>query len=188
MIDFSVYEPLVEAQGLPDDLAGMSDADLESVCDEIRRWCGWHIAPAKVGDVLVVDVDRMSNRVLSVPSLHVTAVTAVTNAADEPIDDYEWRSIGQLWREQGWPHGYRQVKVTLSHGFATTPAAVKAVVVDMLRDLANAESGGGVSQVELDDATIVYANPYAPRGASTNVGVRRSIGEAYGHILGRFQV
>lgn len=183
MIDFSAYGELVGVDRLPEDV---DPASLAAVCEAVRAYCGWHVAPAAVGDV--VRVDQLGHRVIQLPSLRVTEVSAVANADGVPITDFSWSEDGLLRRESGWPSGYGAVSVTFDHGFAAAPATIVAVVADMLRDYANAASGGGIAQVSLDDADVLFANPFAPRGASSDVGVRRDLGQAYGHLLNRFRL
>lgn len=179
MIDFSSYAELVVADELPDDLDGTSEIDLLAACEAVRLWCGWHIAPVKTDDV--VTVDQLGNQVLTVPSLHVTDVTAVIDADGRPITDYEWSAIGQLSRDLGWPRGFRAVTVTMTHGLTVTPAGVKSVVIDMLRERQKATAENlRPTGVKLDGAEVDF-------GQSSR-GVRDDIGYSYGHILGRYRL
>lgn len=180
MLDFSDYPPLLDLSDV--NVEGVEQADLDAVCEDVRMACGWHIAPKKADLVMVLDA--MGGTVLTVPSLRIAEPSAVKDADGGDITGWTWSENGTL--EGSWPTGLRSVSVTADSGFVACPASVRAVVEDMLRDRVNAASGGGISQVSLDDADIVYANPYAPRGASSDVGVRRGVMDAYGHILGRF--
>jgi len=61
----------------------------------IRRYCGWHIAPS-ITETITLDGD--GSRHLWLPSLHVTAVTAVTNG-DTVLDvssDLDWSESGYV--------------------------------------------------------------------------------------------
>lgn len=180
MLDFTGLPALVDLADIEVD--GATEDMLAAVCEDVRVACGWHIAP-KVADAEMV-VDALGGTVLTVPSLCIAEPSSVKDADGGDITGWTWSSNGTL--EGSWPTGLRSVTVVADSGFAACPASVKAVVVDMLRDRVNAASGGGISQVSLDDADIVYSNPYAPRGASSDVGVRRGVMSAYGHILGRF--
>lgn len=178
MLDFTGLPALVDLADIEVD--GATEDMLAAVCEDVRVACGWHIAP-RVADMEMV-VDARGGTVLTVPSLRMGEPSSVTGASGD-ITGWTWSESGIL--EGSWPSGLRSVTVVADSGFASCPAGVKAVVVDMLRDRVSAASGGGVSQVSLDGADVTLANPYAPRGASSDVGVRRDIMDAYGHILGR---
>lgn len=179
MIDFSGYPPLLGVDA--------DDDATTAVCDAIRGYCRWHIAPLAVDDVMVVD-NSFGRRVLALPTRRVTAVGSVVDRDGADIEDFEWSQSGVLERAVGWPTGLRAVTVTLTHGFEEVPPAIRAVVQDMLRDYENAAAGGTVASVKLDDADVELSNPYAPRGTSSDVAARRSIGAAYGHILDRYRL
>ncbi|MGC5249499.1 hypothetical protein ACPXB3_21545 [Gordonia sp. DT219] len=179
MLDFTGLPPLIDIGDI--DVDGVTDADLEAVCEDIRIACGWHIAPL-VQSTMVLDAT--GGTVLVVPSLKIGEPIAVKDSSGADITGWSWSSTGIL--EGSWPTGLRSVTVTADSGFDACPSSVKSVAVDMLRDRVNVAAGGGVAQVQLDDATILNANPFSPRGTSSDVGVRRDIMDAYGHILGRF--
>ncbi|WP_439030220.1 hypothetical protein [Gordonia terrae] len=181
MIDFSGAGPLVQPDALPSDLSSHGGT-LEAVCDDIRRYCGWHIAP--VIESAVVTLDHLGDRVLTLPTLHVTEVASVVDADGYVIEGYTWSDDGLLYREHGWPRGYRSVTVTFSHGLAATPRGVVDVALDMVRDRVNAAANADdlpVTSASLDGATIGYGAP------SDLIGVRRDLARAYGHVLNRFQ-
>ncbi|UYL86861.1 head-to-tail adaptor [Gordonia phage RavenCo17] len=181
MIDFSGAGPLVPSDALPSDLSSHAGT-LEAVCDDIRRYCGWHIAP--VIEDAVVTLDHLGHRVLPLPTLHLIEVTSVEDADGNEIGGYTWSDDGLLRRERGWPQGYRSVRVTFSHGLTATPPGVVDVALDMVRDRVNAAANADELQVtsaSLDGATVGFGAP------SDLIGVRRDLGRAYGHVLNRFQ-
>ena len=182
MLDFSTFPALLE----PDDLPNIDvDADdLTEVCNDIRIACGWHIAPRV--EALPMVVNANGGTVLTVPSLKINEPLLVVDSAGRSIVDYTWSDNGIL--EGNWPAGLRSVTVTADSGFGECPPSIKAVIKDMLRDRVNASSGGGIAQVRLDDADVVYANPYAPRSGAVDVGVRRDLMAAYGHVLSRYSL
>ena len=113
------------------DLEDYSSGDAQTLIDqataEVRRYCGWHITPTVTEDVTV---DGSGHRFVSLPSLHVTAVNSVTE--DGTLLDagsYEWSEIGQLWRSWPWSGHFRGITANITHGFATTPEDVRAVVL-----------------------------------------------------------
>lgn len=178
MIDFSGYAPLVTQEDLPDGLT-VDDADLESACDDVRGACGWHIAP-RTSETLIVDSD--GGALLTLPSLLINEPTLITDRNDVPILDWTWTEVGQLHRACNWPSGFRAVKVTLAHGLEATPPTIIAVVADVLRDRARANSGApNIKAVSLDGAAITY-------GDSDSAGIRRGLMGTYGHVLRRYSL
>ncbi|ROZ89008.1 hypothetical protein [Gordonia sp. OPL2] len=175
MIDFSAYDLLIPEDD--DRLADLDLGELEAVCDAIRNWCGWHVAP-EVTETLTLD--QIGHRVLTLPSLHVTEVAAVTDADGRAITDFEWRDIGQLKRRNGWPVGYRAVKVTLTHGFATVPPEIVSVAIHMLEERADAaDHAGNIKTAQLDGAAITYD--------STATALMRDL-DTYSHAIGRYRL
>lgn len=116
---------------LPADLTQYQAGDPQALIDqataEVRRYCGWHIAPALTEPVTV---DGSGGLFLSLPSLHVTNVTAVTE--DGLLRDpstYEWSEQGQLWAAYPWSGHFRGVTVDMTHGFSDVPEDVRAIVM-----------------------------------------------------------
>lgn len=103
----------------------------------VRAYCGWELSQET--DV-TVDLDSDGGRVLLLPSLCVTKVSALTLAgASLSPSDWEWRRNGSLlWAPQGrfggrggWPRGSRLVSVTYDSGYETIPDALRAVVASV---------------------------------------------------------
>lgn len=171
MIDFSDYPALIEAGSIPD----IDDAELDAACDVIRGECRWHIAPEVTK---TVRLDSHGGRILTLPSLHVVEVTAVTDADDKPITGWELSGVGILARTSHltWPKGHGNIKVTLKHGLTKTPPALVAVVKDLARSADLAELAH-LKSVSLDGASINYGDI-----GSGNLEVK------YGHVLRRFRL
>lgn len=179
MIDFSTYPPLVTADAL-----GLTDADDDMVaaaCEAIRGYCHWHIAPTAVDDVIVVD-NGFGRHVLALPTKHLTAVAEVVDRDSNPITDFEWSPSGLLERAQPWPTGLNAVTVTATHGLPEAPSGIVSVLLDMVSDQKASADGPSISNAQLDGARIDWATP------SSDVGVRRRIAYAYGHILNRYRI
>lgn len=177
MINFSEYAPLVTQDDLPEGLT-VDDADLLSASDDVRGACGWHIAPRKEDDVLVVDSG--GGTLLTLPSLLITEPSAIVDRDDNPITGWTWSAIGQLHREAGWPKGFRAVKVTVTHGLDATPPTLVAVVLDMVRDRERWRSGAAnITTASLDGAAIGY-------GSTSTAGIRTALMDTYGHVLRRY--
>lgn len=122
--------------------AGDQDSFLAKVCESVRVFCGWHIAPS---------VSVSSRRywvkeggLVMLPSTHVTCVEQVavgyeTRHVLTPFQDYSWEE------PKGWlrvhahnlPGGFYSwhephVFVSYTHGHAETPEDVRAVIYEVL--------------------------------------------------------
>ena len=115
---------------------------LEMAAAEVRKYCGWHIAPG------VTETSRRlfvgEKGLVMLRSAFVTEITSVTVNYENPVTlqpyvDYTWQEprgwfrlhpqsvpwsalVGGAWRED--PHCF----VTYNHGYTETPPDVKAVV------------------------------------------------------------
>lgn len=121
------------------DLVGWQGGDqstfLEMACAEVRRFCGWHIAPAEniAGKVARIGAGGL----VMLGSTHVTTINSVTvggQTLTAPVD-YTWE------QPKGWlrVHAHSLPRPGLHHacvsfvsGFAETPQPVKAVIFEML--------------------------------------------------------
>src|SRR5512146_3336226 len=102
-------------------------------------YCGWDPTTPVTETVLL---DGNGSQLLTLPSLYVTAVSAVaiTNAdgsVDTPsigfgaslICNVGWKINGELWRNDNyWPQGQQNVSVTYSGGYSGPPDDVVAVL------------------------------------------------------------
>lgn len=87
-----------------------------------RRYCGWPVTPPEEG--VTVTVDGPGGPVLSLPSLYVTAVSAVVEDDVElDVADLLVSSTGVVRKRSGacWTSAYAGVVVTMTHGFAAAP-------------------------------------------------------------------
>lgn len=124
---------------------------LNGVSTAIRRYCGWHIAPAQTETVVL---DGPGGRLLSLPSLHVTDVSAIAED-DVPVEtsNYRWSVDGSVKKKSGrWSDEFRSVTVTYTHGFdyadvADLTSVVLSVIVRQLSSPTGAtrEQAGQVS-------------------------------------------
>ncbi|WP_448222453.1 hypothetical protein [Gordonia iterans] len=141
MIDFSDYPPLATAEQL-----GLSEAEAPAVAaagEAIRNYCGWHIAPVVIDDVVVVD-NSFGRRVLALPTMHLTSVESIVDRNNEAIEGFQWSRSGMLERPGGWPTGLQAVTATITHGLTEAPAAIRTVIGDLVSSLAKS---GEVEQV-----------------------------------------
>lgn len=111
---------------LADTLVATEADRLEQAEALVRGFCGWHIAPSRTETNAVLR--GSGQQVLLLPSLHVTAVTSITDDTTPLVveDDYIWSEAGVLTRSGLW--GTASVTVTYTHGYISPPADVVAVV------------------------------------------------------------
>ena len=167
----------------PSDLTGFpgapfSDDVVDAAVASLRAYAGWHIAPSRT-ETLTVDSDGGDR--LTLPSLHVTAVTEVRNvySADSPseITGFRWAKAGILALYCGWPCGFQSVEVDLTHGYDTVPVELlaslaAACAVGSLTGVASrsigpfsesySSSSGSASFFSSDPAASRYALPPRP--------------------------
>lgn len=93
----------------------------------VRSYCAWHIAPSRE---VTLTLDGLGNTVQVLPSLHVTAVTSVTDDGTLLVadTDYTWSEDGALTRADVCRWGARKIEVAFTHGYTDPPAEVTAVV------------------------------------------------------------
>lgn len=118
-------EPLVRAE----DLQGFQGAPFKpetvnAASEQIRRICGWHIAPT-IEQTLVLD--HAGGPVLYLPSLRVVDVVSLKNhRTGIELSNWHWSGAGMV--EGSFPRGFRSIEVTLEHGYAECPADLLPVV------------------------------------------------------------
>ena len=120
--------PLLTPEQYSDYLADPSDTRIDAVASYVRARCGWHIAPAAtVAEVF----DGNGLSVLSLPTGHLTAVTAVVENGVDITDRVQWSSLGLLRQDRRWTDRWRAVEVTFTHGYDPVPADLVALVADV---------------------------------------------------------
>lgn len=116
---------------------------IKAASGQIRRLCGWHIAPT-ITEKLVLDHD--GSGVLHLPSLHVLDVVSIrdmTGHQPRPLSGWRWSGHGMV--EGNFPRGFRSVEVELEHGYETCPDDLLPVVAARTQRRAVQESLGGRS-------------------------------------------
>lgn len=134
-----VDEPLAPVQ------SGL-DADLWfTVCEAVRAYCGWHIAPS-VTETVTVDGSGM--HIVFLPTLHLTGITSITNDSQAfdltDADSWDWTTYGAVrlieqvftWRMSG-------VTVEFTHGFEHCPYELTAVIAQTTQRAAQVPVSGG---------------------------------------------
>jgi hypothetical protein len=101
-------------------------AALEQASAVVEGYLGY---PVELVEDEEVVLDGSGTKVLLLPSYPVTDVASVTVDGEVlDVEDYEWSRTGELRRSGTWPVALRSVEVTYSHGYATVPALIVAVV------------------------------------------------------------
>ena len=113
---------------------------LDGVTAAVRRFCGWHIAPSYT-ETLVLD--GPGGRILTLPTLHLTELTSVTEdgvalTLYDPatgLGDFEWSELGNVNRVCGywaarhyWTERYRGLSVAIVHGYTDAPDVAQIIV------------------------------------------------------------
>lgn len=102
---------------------------LNAAAQEVRSYCGWHIAPEVTETVTVEGLGAA----LLLPTLHLTGITSITHVDSETpltLDYVHWWPNGKVT-------GYAfsgEYEVTFTHGHAVTPDDVGRVVAAIAGD------------------------------------------------------
>lgn len=119
----------IDADALEDYTGGRVQADDQSArviaraLAAARRHCGWHVSPVLTQ---TITLDGPGGPVLQLPSLCVTALTAITEIGEAvTIADLDWSRLGLVRKQNGllWTSRLGGITVTMSHGFDDTAAA-----------------------------------------------------------------
>lgn len=117
---------------------------LASASKRIRDYCGWHLWPEHVDEV--VRVEGSGSALLVLPTLHLAAVTLVVEDPDgtDPVTldatSYRASAAGMLRLINGgrWGGEFMPYDVTITHGYPDNPAPPVdgSAAPEDLRDLA----------------------------------------------------
>lgn len=99
--------------------------DLTAAEAIVRKYCGWHIAPVIIEDMVL---DGTGTASLFVKSLRVVNVRSAEVDGDvlDPLT-LEWSEAGYLRTSGVWPDKLRAVKLQVEHGFDTAPDVVAII-------------------------------------------------------------
>jgi len=97
----------------------------------IEGYCGREFEEAAHSELY----DGNGREVLTLRNYPVSSVSAVYLVCDDEeseITDYEVdEADGVLTRDEGWPQGYRNIKVEYTAGYSTVPAELKAICLEV---------------------------------------------------------
>ena len=118
----------------------------------VRKYCGWHVAPVIIEDLVL---DGSGTGSLFIKSLRVVDITAaeVDGTVVDPAT-LEWSEAGFVRTSGVWPDKLRSVKLTVEHGFEEVPD-----VSQIVRDIADraAASPGGVVREQAGTVSIGFS-------------------------------
>lgn len=132
-----------------------------------RRYCGWIVTPPATE---TITVDGPGGRVLSLPTMHLTTVSAVVeDGITLNVADLRWSvDRGQVYKKSGhcWTSNAGGISVTITHGFTTAPDFDAAVAQASL-SLASAgtRTDLALKTKKVDDVTYEWyqmASSYLP--------------------------
>lgn len=145
---------------------------LAAATGAVRRYCGWRLDAASESFV----VDGVQGAELLLPTLYLTAVTAVTVDGVALVDgtDFEWSRSGILSSSTTtmWAAPRRGVTVEAQHGYDPVPDDVKGVVLAAAARAVTAPNGElresvgewsaalAAAGVQLTDGERLLLNPY----------------------------
>lgn len=152
--------PLADAS----DLAGFPGAPFDEVlvgsaAESVRREAGWHIAPPVAE---TVKVDGTGGCYLLVPSMRLSTVNEVRDMSGaEPIilDGVTSSTSGILYRAAGWPSGFRNIEVDITHGYDVCPPDLLPLIASLAStagiDPTVAEQSAGLFRVKHTDPSAL---------------------------------
>lgn len=132
------------------DMAGQrgsphTEAGVLSAGAEIRRICGWHIAPQVTFDVVL---DSDGGRVLHLPAAEVVEVASVEDVTGETpklLSGWRVSRAGMLQAPAGtsWPCGFSAVRVRFTAGYASCPPELLPIIATraMIKRLVSGAAG-----------------------------------------------
>ena len=127
---------------LPPAGASPEQRDLIAAEAAVRRYCGWHVAPVIVEDLIL---DGSGTSTLFLRTLRLDYVESVS-VSGVPLDlaDLEWSENGYLRKSGVWPDRLRSVQVRVAHGFDSADDV--AAIVQAIAARATASPGGIVRE------------------------------------------
>ncbi len=134
---------------------------LDAAKARVRNWCCWHVSPV-LTETITMDGHGGCN--LFLPTLKIVALTDIQidgvsidlTSVKRPAD-----TPGVLYRQAGWPCGYSNITVTLSHGFTAAQCPDWREAILALLDQASMTAGTGRSgpiiSKKVDDVAINWS-------------------------------
>ncbi|MFN2344756.1 MAG: hypothetical protein ABR616_03460 [Dermatophilaceae bacterium] len=150
---------------LPEMPSGVSDAAAwQATVDEVRAFCGWHIAPEVTE---IVTLDGPGAPVVVLPTLRLVDLVSITDDGSAVVDP-EWSRSGMV-RRYCWTHKFRGIVAEITHGYPSWPEELLGVMAEM----AKSASTAGVKQVSSGSHQVTFESSMRP---------------AQREVLGRYQL
>lgn len=136
-----------------DDTAAL--AAINEVLVAARRYCGWHVSPVRVDEVL--ELDGPGGHVLSLPTLSLNSVASVTElgAAVDVSKLDRSRRKGTLTKPFGhWTCRDGAITATITHGYTEAEAADwrRAIIATVdARSQPSQRDDSGLKRKHVDD-------------------------------------
>ena len=155
-----------EVELTPDDLAAYTNGRLPANAPETqqiltralpraRRFCGWRVTPAESETLYL---DGPGTRDLSLPTMHMTALTACTeDGIDLDVTQLRWSRQGLVRKNFGgcytgrWSNQLGAIQITITHGYSVDAAADWRGAVLRICDLASQNVGPQLQVYRVDD-------------------------------------
>lgn len=99
--------------------------DLAAAEAIVRKYCGWHVAPVIIEDLVL---DGTGTGSLFIKSLRVVGIhSAEVDGTVLDPETLEWSEAGYVRTSGVWPDKLRAVKLTVEHGFDEVPDVVSVI-------------------------------------------------------------
>lgn len=149
-------------------LPGGTDADTQNLLDAAlaaaRRYCGWSVSPV---ETVTLTVDGPGGRVLSLPTLNLIAVTAISESGVAwdvaNLDTSRKQGTVEKHPYGHWTSRKGAISVTMTHGLTETEAADWRRAVLRLADLMDRDgrdtqrTSGELIRKKVDDVEYQWA-------------------------------
>lgn len=118
---------------------------LERGLAAVRRYCGWHVAPATT-DAVTLTIDGPGGRLLRLPTLRLIVDDdfAITEEGVElDVADLYVSERGMVTKKSGafWSHKFGAITVTMNHGYDDAPDFF-AAALSVIDRMSLAPTGG----------------------------------------------
>lgn len=147
---------------LPTESASQPERNLAAAEAAVRAYCGWHIAPAMVEDLVL---DGTGTRSLFLKTLKLrNVVSAEVSGEVVDVATLEWSEAGFVRAPGIFPDRLRSVRLTVEHGFDAVPD-----VAQIIRDIAARADAAPGGVVREQAGAVSITNSLTATGVSGGV-------------------
>lgn len=120
-------EPLITVPDFEEFRDGDPTRLIAAATQQVRSYCGWHIAPVVTSTVVV----EGSGVALLLPTLRLTGITSIArDGAEIPVADVKWKPNGIVTGR----HFCGDYEVTFTHGHEQTPEDIAQLIAATVAD------------------------------------------------------